>query len=78
VQARQWQLIDLWATTAVGDGMYFYGTMSQHGACRQVGGCAGIDNTPHQAYDQLLWWLNSDRRTAQTDIEAMTDVNWNT
>lgn len=78
VQARQWQLIDLWATTAVGDGMYFYGTMSQHGACRQVGGCAGIDNTPHQAYDQLLWWLNSDRRTTQTDIETMTDVNWNT
>ena len=59
------------------DGMY-YGTMSQHGACRQVGGCAGMDNTPHEANDQLRWWLGSDRRTAQDDVAGMTDVNWNT
>jgi hypothetical protein len=58
--------------------MYFYGTMSQHGACRQVGGCAGLDNTPHEANDQLRWWLGSDRRTAQDDVVGMTDVNWNT
>jgi hypothetical protein len=77
-QAHQWQLIDLWATTSAGDGMYFYGTMSQHGACRQVGGCAGMDNTPHQANDQLRWWLGSDRRTAQDDVVGMTDVSWNT
>ncbi|HEX6417239.1 MAG TPA: hypothetical protein VFZ77_02040 [Acidimicrobiales bacterium] len=78
LQARQWQLIDLWATTATGDGMYFYGTMTQHGACRQDGGCAGIDNTPHAGNDQLRQWLNSDRRTAQADVETMTDVNWHT
>jgi hypothetical protein len=77
-QAHQWQLIDLWATTSAGDGMYFYGTMSQHGACRQVGGCTGLDNTPHEANDQLRWWLGSDRRTAQDDVVGMTDVNWNT
>jgi hypothetical protein len=77
-QAHQWQLIDLWATASAGDGMYFYGTMSQHGACRQVGGCAGVDNTPHEANDQLRWWLGSDRRTAQDDVVGMTDVNWNT
>ena len=53
-------------------------TMSQHGACRQVGGCAGMDNTPHEANDQLRWWLGSDRRTAQDDVAGMTDVNWNT
>lgn len=77
-QARQWQLIDLWATTAVGDGMYFYGSLTQHGACRQTGGCAGIDNTPHGGHDQLWSWLSSDRRTAQADLDTMTDLHWNT
>ncbi|MBN2622879.1 MAG: hypothetical protein JXA83_05915 [Acidimicrobiales bacterium] len=76
-QARQWQLIDLWSTTAVGDGMYFYGSMTQWGACQQVGGCAGVDNTPHQGNDQLRNWLNSDSRTAQGDVPTMTDMNWN-
>ena len=77
-QAHQWQLIDLWATTAARDGMYFYGSMTQYGACRQAGGCSGTSNTPHQGNDQLRWWLNSDRRTAQADVPGMTDMNWNT
>ena len=37
VNAHQWQLIDLYATTRLGDGMYFYGSMSQWGACQQTG-----------------------------------------
>ena len=57
--------------------MYFYGSMSQSGACRQVGGCAGTDNTPHEAHDQLLWWLATDSRTTQPSIQTMTDMNWN-
>jgi hypothetical protein len=76
-QARQWKLIDLWATANTGDGMYFYGTLSQYGACRQVGGCSGTSNTPHEAHDQLLWWLQTDSRTTQPSIDTMTDVNWN-
>jgi hypothetical protein len=76
-QARQWQLIDLWATVNRGDGMFFYGAMAQSGACAQVGGCAGIDNTPHEAHDQLLWWLNTDSRTAQRGLQTMTNVHWN-
>ena len=31
VNARQWQLVDLYATVHLGDGMYFYGTVSQWG-----------------------------------------------
>ena len=77
VQARQWQLIDLWATTFNGDGMWFYGTLSQWGACAQVGGCTGTDNSPHAANDQLIWWLNTDSRTSQGQVETMTDVSWN-
>lgn len=77
VDAHQWQLIDLWSTVYRGDGMYFYGTMSQYGACQQVGGCGLTDNTPREAHDFLLWWLNSDRRTSQPSIVTVTDVSWN-
>lgn len=77
IQAAQWKLIDLWATANTGDGMFFYGVMSQHTACQQVGACTGINNTAHQAHDQLLWWLNTDSRTAQGGLETMTDVSWN-
>jgi hypothetical protein len=77
-QAHQWQLIDLWATSAAGEGMYFHGSMTQYGACRQVGGCNGTNNRPHTGNDQLMWWLNSNSRTAQADVPTMTDMNWNT
>jgi hypothetical protein len=77
IQATQWKYIDLWGTLAKGDGMYFYGVLAQSGACSQVGGCAGIDNTPHEAHDQLLWVLNSDSRTAQREIPTMTNLWWN-
>jgi hypothetical protein len=76
-QAQQWKLIDLWATVNMRDGMYFYGTLTQSGACRQVGTCRGTTNTPHQAHDQLLWWLRSDRRTSQPSLDTMMDVRWN-
>jgi hypothetical protein len=78
VNARQWQLIDLWATTAAGDGMFFFGTMSQYGACQQTGGCAGTDNPPHRAWDFLTWWLATDARTQQGEIDGLTDIRWYT
>jgi hypothetical protein len=76
-QARQWQQIDLWAATTRNRGMFFYGSMTQYGACQQVGGCAGTNNTPHQGNDQLREELNRHPRTAQADVETMTDMNWN-
>jgi hypothetical protein len=78
INAKQWQLIDEWATHARGDGIFFYGVMSQWGACRQSGGCPGADNTPHRAYDFLLWYLSSHVHTAQSSIGTMTDMNWHT
>ena len=56
--------------------MYFSGAMTQNGACPQVGGCAGTDNTPHQAYDQLLWWLRPTRGPPSASW-TMTSMNWN-
>jgi hypothetical protein len=76
VNARQWQQIDLYGTIAHGDGMVFWGTLSQHAACGQVGGCRGTDNTPQQAHDHLLWQLNTHPATAQPTIETATDMHW--
>jgi hypothetical protein len=76
VNARQWQQIDLYGTIAHGDGMVFWGTLSQHAACGQVGGCQGTDNTPQQAHDHLLWQLNTHPATAQPTIETATDMHW--
>jgi hypothetical protein len=74
--AHQWQLIDLWATTVMTDGMYFYGTMTQAGACAQNGGCAGTNLAPHDAHDIMANWLASDWRTNQDQIPEMTDLSW--
>jgi hypothetical protein len=56
--------------------MYFAGSMTQYGACLQVGGCPTTDNTPHEGHDQLLWYLQSDARTTQPELDTMTDMNW--
>jgi hypothetical protein len=74
--ARQWANIDLWATTIPLDGMFFYGTTTQQGACAQSGGCAGTDLAPHDAHDLLALWLASDPRTNQAEIPEMTDLSW--
>jgi hypothetical protein len=78
VNARQWQLIDEWATHNRNDGILFYGVTTQSGACGQVGGCTGANNTPHRAWDQLTWWLRSHAHTWQSSIDTMTDLNWHT
>ena len=79
VNAKQWQLIDEWATHNRDDGILFYGVMTQAGACGQVaGGCPGTNNTAHRAWDQLIWWLRSHEHTSQSSIDTMTDLNWHT
>lgn len=77
VNAKQWQLIDKWATNGRNDGIFFYGVMSQYEACRQTGiGCQGTDNTPQQAYDHMNTQLNADPQTAQAPVESVTDMRW--
>lgn len=76
VNARQWQQIDLYGAVAHGDGMVFWGTLSQLRACRQMGGCRGTDNGPRQAHDQLLWHLNTHPTTRQATIETTSDMSW--
>jgi hypothetical protein len=76
VNARQWQRIDEYGARHHGDGMVFYGVMSQFGACLQVGGCRGTNLRPEQAHNFMLWYLNANPLTAQPAIETATDVQW--
>jgi hypothetical protein len=78
VNARQWQLIDEWATHNRGDGIWFYGVLSQAGACAQVGGCAGTNNSPHRAWEYMILWLRSHAHTWQSSIGTITDLSWHT
>ena len=57
------------------DGIHFYGVLSQSGACAQVGGCSGTNNSPHRAGIHDLR-LRSHAHTWQSSIDTITDVNW--
>lgn len=74
--ARQWKQISEYGHHHQGDGIHFFGVLAQSAACMQVGGCAGTDNTPHEAHDQLFDALDSHSHTRQGSIDAMTDVRW--
>lgn len=77
VNAQQWQRISEYGANHHGRPLFFYGTMTQVGACQQVGGCEGTtDNSPHSARDQLLMHLNSNGLTSQEEIESTTDMRW--
>lgn len=76
VNAQQWQKISEYGAVHHGRPLFFYGTLTQLGACLQVGGCQGVDNAPHAARDQLLWHLNSHPQTRQDEIESTPDMRW--
>lgn len=76
VNARQWQRISEYGARYHDRPLTFFGTMTQSGACAQVGGCQGISNTPHEARNQMVHHLRRHDRTRQAEIESTTDMNW--
>lgn len=65
-QAKQWKYLSLYSYTYHGGKLSFsQGLMTQHGACQQVGGCSGTNNSPSAGWDQLNAQLDSDVRTTQ-------------
>lgn len=76
VNSRQWQKISEYGARHHNRPLTFYGTMTQAGACDQVGGCRGTTNAPHSARDQLLAALNAHPRTKQAEIQSTTDMRW--
>lgn len=71
--ARSWQQISLYSYLRYDSEIGIQGSLSQSGACGQVGGCSGINNTSTQAWNQLWTELNNDFRTAQ-DLLFSADI----
>jgi hypothetical protein len=76
INARQWQKIDEYGTKRQNDGMVFQGVMAQRGACFQMGGCVGANNSATRASDFMHWFLNANSVTKQDAIETATDIYW--
>jgi len=77
IQANQWKHISLYGAVNKGKALYFPGVLTQWQACNEVGGCTGINNTPSTGWTQLYNAINSDSRTAQSNITYSTDISWN-
>jgi hypothetical protein len=59
-QANQWYQLARYTHLRHSVDMLIYGTLTQFGACQQVGGCTTTDNTPSQGWTQLYDRLNAD------------------
>lgn len=75
-QAKQWQQISKWATLNGKSKVYFVGTLTQHAACAQNGGCSGINNTAAEGWNQLFDKCAADSATALTTIRFASDIKW--
>jgi hypothetical protein len=74
--AQQWYLLSLYGVQHHGGSMGIKGAASQFQACVDVGDdCAGVKNTPGQAWTHLWNALNADSRTAQP-LPYSTDFTW--
>jgi hypothetical protein len=75
-QARQWATISRWGAQNGGGPLRIVGVLSQQAACRQQSGCAGTDNSPQTARDQLTQALNADPSTRLTSALIVSDMHW--
>jgi hypothetical protein len=57
--ARQWYQLARYTDARHSADMVIAGTLTQFGACQQVGGCTTTDNTPSQGWTQLYDLLNA-------------------
>ncbi len=74
-QASQWKYLSLYSYLNHGSKFTFKGVMTQSGACAQVGGCTGTNNSPTTGWNQLNTAVDSDSRTA-TNPDGPTDIRW--
>ncbi|WP_344165202.1 hypothetical protein [Nocardiopsis rhodophaea] len=76
IQARQWARISSWGARQGPGTVRFAGSLSQHVACRQRGGCARTNNTAKAAWTQLRDALNAHPETRVSALPNATDVRW--
>jgi hypothetical protein len=76
VQAEQWVMISKWGVDNGSLGrIAFDGPLTQRGACGQRGCAAGTDNTPSQAWNQMVEKMDQ-RPSTITDMDYSTDIRW--
>jgi hypothetical protein len=78
VNATRWQGVSKWAVNNGFGRAVFNQLLTEYGACTQTQNCSGIDNTPINAFDQMLQALNADPQTADGLSEdfRLTDIKW--
>lgn len=76
--ANQWANISKVGVMLGYNRMYFYSALSQYQACQSVNDpyCATTDNTPVEAWTQLMKAINTRPETSQNFIPYMTDIDW--
>ena len=76
--ANQWANISKVGVMLGYKPMYFFAPLSQYQAClgNDDPSCPYTDNTPLEAWTQLLNALNTRPETAQNYIPYMTDIDW--
>jgi hypothetical protein len=75
VHAKQWAHLSQYSVENHGYRINFTGVFTSWQYCQQFSWCNGIDNTPEEAYQQLMHELDKDPATAQT-IRWKTDIRW--
>lgn len=76
VNAAQWQKVALRSKVIHNQQMIFSGVLVQHAACVSEGCPDDEDNTMVQGWQQLLYALNSDWRTANSLQSSASDIGW--
>lgn len=76
LNAGQWYTLSVYSYTHHASPMWFVGALTQYGACAQMGGCSGTNNTPAQGWTQLWNAISADSRTAQSYLRWSTDMKW--
>jgi len=75
VNAEQWYLMSVYSAEQHGQAVGFVGSLTTYQACKQKGGCGGIDNTPEAGWTQLYDLLNGNSLTAQ-GLRWASDMKW--
>ena len=74
VHAKQWAQMSSYSYAQYGEPIIFLGAFTQYQACQQRG-CDRTDNTPAQAYQQMMLELGKDPNIAQ-ELRFLTDIKW--
>ena len=76
IHAKQWAHLSRYSVENHGFRMDFTGAFTSWQYCQQFPQwCNGIDNTPEEAYQQMITELNEDPATRQT-LRWSTDIRW--